>query len=255
GRDRTLHGPVGPAPAAAHPGHHPAAPAHRPGGAAAVPAHAGAVRVLLRLAAPGGVPGPGPGWLLDAAVRGHRQAPLHHRRIPGLAAAGAAGGDLDPGLDAPSGPALGPAAPRRLRHRRAGGAAFLVAGEIRHPRTGTVCRHPRRAARLARGTETQGAPNHSSALSAPASRIAASSSHGRRTPLRAGAVGCAGTGRRAASSSATRGAAAGNSTTNRCWPSNTTWSPCASTASRTGTPLTTLPSAEPRSRSSTAPPW
>src|SRR5690606_8906370 len=210
---------------------------------APVPPHARPVHLLLRLPAPGRLRGAGPGRLLGPAVRGHREAALHHRRLPGLAAAGAACGHFHPRLDAPPRPALGPAASGRVRHRRAGGAAFLVAGEIRHPRTGHVCGHSRPAARLARRFEVQGAPNHSSALSAAASRIAASNSQGKRTP-----AGWAGTGAGAAAWTCSGaagargvGGAIGHSITNRCWPSNTSWSPAASTASRTGMPLTTLP--------------
>src|SRR3546814_3683631 len=44
---------------------------------------------------------------------------------------------------------LGPAAQAGVRRRRARGAALLVAGEVRHPRTGAVRRDPGRTAWLA----------------------------------------------------------------------------------------------------------
>jgi hypothetical protein len=57
-----------------------------------------------------------------------------------LAAAGAAGGHVHHRLDQAPRPQLGAPAQAGLRDRRAGGAALLVAGEIRHPRAGAVRR-------------------------------------------------------------------------------------------------------------------
>src|SRR3546814_19685997 len=67
-----------------------------------------------------------------------------------MAAAVAAGDHLHPGLDPATGPQLGPPAQAGLRRRRARGAALLVAGEVRHPRTGAVRGDPGHPARLAR---------------------------------------------------------------------------------------------------------
>src|SRR3546814_177147 len=96
------------------------------------------------------LPGARPARLLDADLRGDRQAPLHHRRLQRMAAAVAAGDHLHPGLDPATGPQLGPPAQAGLRRRRARGAALLVAGEVRHPRTGAVRGDPGHPARLAR---------------------------------------------------------------------------------------------------------
>src|SRR3546814_2012417 len=57
--------------------------------------------------------------LLDADLRGDRQAPLHHCRLQRVAAAVAAGDHLHPGLDPATGPQLGPPAQAGLRRRRA----------------------------------------------------------------------------------------------------------------------------------------
>src|SRR3546814_8677492 len=67
-----------------------------------------------------------------------------------MAASVAAGEHLHPGLDPATGPQLGPPAQAGLRRRSARGAALLVAGEVRHPRTGAVRGDPGHPARLAR---------------------------------------------------------------------------------------------------------
>src|SRR5690606_27438950 len=77
------------------------------------------------------------------------KAAVHHRRLRGLAAAGPARVDLDPGLDAAPGPPLGPAAPPGVRGGRVRRAALLVDREIGLPRAAAVRLHPRPAAGLA----------------------------------------------------------------------------------------------------------
>src|SRR5690606_11566012 len=106
-----------------------------------------------------GLPRARPARLVDAGVRGDRQASLHHRRLCGLAAAGAAGGDLDARLDAAAWTQLGPAAQGGLRSGGTGGAAFLVDREVRLPRAAAVCGDPGRAAGLA-AVEAAVAPHH-----------------------------------------------------------------------------------------------
>src|SRR3546814_8987260 len=93
-----------------------------------LPAHDRPVRVRLRLPALLRLPGARPARLLDADLRGDRQAPLHHCRLQRVAAAVAAVAHLHPGLDPAPGPQLGPAAQAGVRRRRARGAALLVAG-------------------------------------------------------------------------------------------------------------------------------
>ncbi|CAA7619875.1 hypothetical protein MTBUT4_330011 [Magnetospirillum sp. UT-4] len=131
-----------------------AIPADRPGGDAgaqgdgvgggdAAAAHAGALRLLLRLPAPGVLCGHRPVLRLVGAGQGHRQAQLHHPGNAGLPAAGAAGGDLHQRHDPPPGwPALAAAAHAGLPHRNAGGGPLLDDGEGRHPRAHAVRRHP-----------------------------------------------------------------------------------------------------------------
>src|SRR3546814_10834050 len=68
-----------------------------------------------------------------------------------MAAALAAGDHLHPVLDPATGPQVGPPAEAGVRRRRARGAALVVAGEGRHPRTGAVRGDPGHPARLARG--------------------------------------------------------------------------------------------------------
>src|SRR5690606_7016570 len=111
-----------------------------------LPAPGRPVRLLLCLPAPGHLSGAGPGQLLAADPRGHRRTALHHGGFLRLAAAPAAGADLDPRLDAPPGPALGPPAQGRLRRRGAGGAALPLAGQGRPARAAAVCGDPGTAA-------------------------------------------------------------------------------------------------------------
>ncbi len=77
----------------------------------------------------------GPAAGLCRHRRGHREAPLHHHRHAGTAAAGAAGGDFDQSHDAPPRPPLDAAAQAGLRDHRPRAVALLVAGEedIREP--------------------------------------------------------------------------------------------------------------------------
>src|SRR5690606_25032182 len=162
---------------------------------AAVPAHAGPVRVRLRQPAPGRVPRARPAWLLDAVVRRDRQAPLHHRRIRRLAAAGAAGGHLHPWLDAPARAQLGTPAPAGVRDRRAGGAALLVDRQVRLPRAAALRLDPGAAAGLAvveAAGEATGARGLSLSRTAAAPQAA-----GRCPPRRAAATAGARHGRRA----------------------------------------------------------
>src|SRR3546814_7596503 len=72
------------------------------------------VRVRLRLPALLRLPGARPARLLDADLRGDRQAPLHHCRLQRVAAAVAAGAHLHPGLDPAPGPQLGDRKSTRL---------------------------------------------------------------------------------------------------------------------------------------------
>ena len=87
------------------------------------------------------LPRPRPARLLDPGLRGHRQAPVHHRRFRRVAA-GCRWRSPRPPAGSAGSAATGAPAQAGLRHRRARRAAFLVAGEIRHPRTGAVRRHP-----------------------------------------------------------------------------------------------------------------
>ena len=65
-------------------------------------------------------------------LRGHRQAAVHHRRVPGAGADGAAGADLDHGVGPAAGlPPLAAAAPAWLRGRRAGRHPLHLAGQDR----------------------------------------------------------------------------------------------------------------------------
>src|SRR5690606_25216203 len=101
GRTHPRYRRLGPAPAAAVPGDDAAAAPAGQALADPLPAPGRPVRLLLCLPAPGHLPGAGSGQLLAADPRGHRRTALHHGGFLRLAAAPAAGADLDPRLDAP----------------------------------------------------------------------------------------------------------------------------------------------------------
>src|SRR5690606_31343030 len=113
-------------------------------------------------------------------IRGNRQTPVHHRRLHRLGPAGAAGGDLDAGLDASPGPCMVAPAPAGLRHRHPRGAAFLVDREIGLPRAAAVRGGPGGPAGLAPVEAAVPAPAQAAALSL--SRTAAMPPAGRRSP-------------------------------------------------------------------------
>src|SRR6266567_3616337 len=126
--------------AADHAHHHATPQAGRPAGADSLSPHGRTVRILLRISAPDDVPLARQVFRLAGDPQGRRQAPVHHRRVPGVRPDAPAGGHLDCGVDPLAGRrALAPAPSTGLRERGCRSDSLLLAGEIRYPGTAVLC--------------------------------------------------------------------------------------------------------------------